>query len=881
MRSSDIRKLFLNYFKENGHLVMPSSSLIPDDPTLLLTAAGMVQFKPYFLNLAEPPHSRITTVQKCVRTSDIERVGETARHLTFFEMLGNFSFGDYYKKEAIGYAVDFLFNVLNLDRERFWVTVYEEDDEAFEIWSKEFGFPEEKIVRLGKEDNFWEAGPVGPCGPCSELIIDRGEKYGCGREDCKPGCDCDRFLEIWNLVFMQFNKNEDGSLTPLPKKNIDTGMGLERISLILQEKENVFETDLLFPVLKKVSEITGRKYKENELTDRSLKIITDHLKAATFLLADGVLPSNEGRGYILRRLIRRSISHSRKLGFEGKIAEEVSKTVIDMFKDVYPELGDNQAFIINMLNAEEDRFLQVLDRGLAMLKDEVESLKKFSQNLIPDEVAFKLYDTYGFPIELTVELAGDEGFQVDIDGFYQLLEESKERSRKSWKGRKFTYDVSLYEKLAKKLPFVEFTGYEKDEDEADILAILKEGSSVDECDENDKVEIVLSQTPFYPESGGQVGDTGKIVEIHGNFEIQIEDTQKPVEGLIVHTGRVLKGKPKVGSRVKARIDVFRRRNIERNHTATHLLHWALRLVLGEGVKQAGSYVGPDYFRFDFPFERPLKREEIEKIERLVNLKIAEAHPVKKFETTIDYARQIGAIALFGEKYGEYVRVVESGDFSRELCGGTHVNNTAQISLFVIKSEHSIGSGLRRIEALTGARAIEVFLNQLNTVRRLEETLKVPFDKFEAEIQKILEELNTLRQKEKISEKEKFNREIEEIIKNSREIADVKIVKGIFKDKTNEELKQIVDKAREKFENFAAVLGLRDDKKAGIIVAFSKKLVDKGLDASAIVKSVAKVIGGGGGGSSFLAEGGGRYPEKIQDAVEAAEKIIVENIEKFR
>ena len=873
MKSSEIRNKFLQFFKTKDHLILPSSSLVPDDPTLLLTAAGMVQFKPYFLNLASPPHTRISTVQKCVRTSDIDRVGETARHLTFFEMLGNFSFGDYYKREAICFAVEFLFDVLGLDRERFWVTVYVEDDEAYEIWSKEYGFPEEKIVRLGKEDNFWEAGPVGPCGPCSELIIDRGENYGCGRSDCKPGCDCDRFLEIWNLVFMEFNKNEDGSLTPLPKKNIDTGMGLERISLVMQGVENVFETDLLYPILSRVAEITGTDYGKSPLSDRSLKIISDHLKASTFLLADGVVPSNEGRGYVLRRLVRRSLSHARKLGYEKPFVSFIGEKVIEQFGSIYPELTDNSDFILSMLAAEEKRFLQVIERGLALLEEMLDKVKAEGKKVFPAEAAFRLYDTYGFPLELTMEYVADEGFEVDVEGFHLLVEESRKKARSSWKSKKYTFDAGLYVQVLDRTGPVEFTGYIKDEDEADLNAILKEDGLSPFASEGVHVEVVLSNTPFYPEGGGQIGDKGRIVAVDGSFEIEVEDTQQPFEKLIVHRGKVVKGTAKEGTRVKAYIDRFRRRNIERNHTATHLLHWALRITLGEGVKQSGSFVGPEYLRFDFPYERPLTDEEIQKIEKLVNQKIAEAHPVRKYETTIEYAREIGAIALFGEKYGEFVRVIECGDFSRELCGGTHVKNTADISIFVIKSEHSIGSGLRRIEALTGKAGLDYALQRIWFSRKASRVLNTPFDQIPETLLQLIEEKKKLEAElEKIREQE-FYALVDRMITEGERYADVLIVRGIVEGYELKELKRAVDILKEKEKAFAAAIGTVSNGRPLFFIALSKSLIERGLNAGEIAREAARIVGGGGGGSPLVADAGGRNPDKLKDALDYAVDII--------
>jgi alanyl-tRNA synthetase len=873
LKSSEIRESFLKYFEEKGHLRLPSSSLVPDDPTLLLTAAGMVQFKPYFLNLAKPPATRITTCQKCVRTSDIERVGETARHLTFFEMLGNFSFGDYYKKEAIGFAVDFLFNRMKLDPDKFWVTIYEDDDEAFDIWSRDYGFPEERIVRLGKEDNFWEAGPVGPCGPCSELIIDRGEKYGCGRENCMPGCDCDRFLEVWNLVFMQYNRNEDGSLSPLPKKNIDTGMGLERISLIKQGVETVFETDLLYPLIKRIEEVSGKKYGASEDEKRSFRIIADHTKASVFLMADGVVPSNEGRGYVLRRLIRRALRYSYNLCEAETLLSEAALEVIRNFQSIYPELKENEKFVLGQLEAEEKRFASLMERGLSILEEEISRAIREGLKNLPSDLTFKLYDTYGFPVELTAEIASEKGLHVDLEDFEKLLEAHKEESRKGWKAKKFVFDKGFYHEIAERIGETEFTGYEKVEDEADLLLILKNGSEVGYLNEGEEGELILSKTPFYPEGGGQVGDTGNVEGVDGRFLFEVTDTQRPAEGVIVHIGRVVKGRAERGIRVKASVNRVKRINTERNHTATHLLHWALRLVLGEGVKQSGSFVGPDYFRFDFPYDRPLSRSELEKIENLVNRKIAEGHPVRKYETTFDYAREIGAIALFGEKYGDYVRVVESGDFSKELCGGTHVRNTSEISLFIITSERSIGSGLRRIEAITGERAIEYALSRIRSLRDVAEILSVPEESCYRAVEELKKEFENLKHLTEESKKAELRKRFSELIENAERFGNILIVKGVFENEPLKDLKELVDILRTRKSDYICAVGSRFSGKAQFYVAVSEGIASSGVSAVEAVREAAKLIKGGGGGSPSMAEAGGKDESHLGEALDLAIEII--------
>lgn len=874
MKSNEIREKFLSFFEEKGHKRYPSSSLIPDDPTLLLTTAGMVQFKPYFLGLLPAPHTRITTVQKCARTSDIERVGETARHLTFFEMLGNFSIGDYYKEEAIEWACEFLFERMGLDRSRFWATIYLDDEEAYKIWSEKMGFPDERIVRLGEDDNFWAAGPTGPCGPCSELIVDRGEQFGCGSPDCKPGCDCDRFLEIWNLVFMQYERDEQGNLHPLPRKNIDTGMGLERIAMLMQKKDSVFETDLLRPILDAVTESTGAHLGHSEETDRALKVITDHIKAATFLIADGVFPANEGRGYVLRRLIRRAVRFSRMLEVEDAYLYRVTDVVKENFGDQYPELKENSSLITELVKKEEEKFLRVIDRGSELLEEEMKKASKTRE--ISGEIVYRLYDTYGFPPELTREIALEKGYSVDEEGFKKALEEAREKSRSTWKGREFSYDPGVYSQVASKYK-VEFVGYEKDEAETEILALLKKGKEISEAAEGDEVEVVIASTPFYPESGGQVADTGTITG--DEFELEVIDVQKPVNELIVHFARVKKGKVNAGARVIAMIDSARRRDTERNHTATHILQWALRLVLGDFVKQSGSYVSPDYFRFDYPYEEPLTREQLYRIEELVNAKIAENHPVRKYETTLQHAREIGAIALFGEKYGEYVRVVEVGNFSRELCGGTHVNQTSEICLFKILSERSIGSGMRRIEAVTGRAAMRHVSEELKKLDELTELLKTDRTRLVKRVEELLDENKKLRKSKITGEKESLRDIFNHLKNNSITAGKTVILKYMSENQHSlKELKELVDLARENLNSFALVAGAVKENKAAFFVALSRDLVENGINAVEIVRQAATHINGGGGGTPRLAEAGGRNVEGLPKALDEAIRLLKESIE---
>lgn len=871
MESEIIREKFINFFKSKGHLILPSSSLIPDDPTLLLTTAGMVQFKPNFLGLVAPPKTRIATVQKCVRTSDIEEVGKTARHLTFFEMLGNFSFGDYYKEEAIKWAQELLFDDFGLDRERFLATIYKDDDEAFEIWWKKAGFPKEKIVRLGEEDNFWSAGPVGPCGPCSELIYDRGEEFRCEKEDCAPGCDCDRFLEIWNLVFMQYERDEAGNLNPLPRKNIDTGMGLERISMIMQRKTSVFETDLLSGLIQKISELKKKDYGENEKTDLSLKVIADHSRASAFLIADGVFPSNEGRGYILRRLIRRVVRHARLLGLEGELLPELTNTVIEKYSSVYKELSENSGLIQEVVSTEEKKFGRTLSQGTGILEEKINNLKTQGEKILPGEVIFELYDTYGFPPELTAEIAVENRLSVSFEDFEKILEERREESKKSWIAKEFKYSGELYAKIHSKEASSEFIGYENDEIETQVLALIKNGIYVERLSEDEEGEIIIAATPFYFESGGQVADTGSISKPDALF--LVEDVQLPVEEVIIHRGVVKEGFIAQGDKVRAKIDTQKRRSTEKNHTATHLLQWALRLILGEHVKQSGSFVCEDYFRFDYPSERPLNFNEIERVEALINNKIQENHPVRKYETTIEHARELGAIAHFGEKYGKFVRVVEIGNFSRELCGGTHVNYTSEINLFKITSDRSIGVGMRRIEAVTGKAAFALLNERYKMVESISKKLRVSSEGLEAKVIELLNEKEKLEKDLQKSKQTSIKGLFETLERESERINSTVIISGVTTEMGTSELKNFADLARDKYKSFALVIGSSSGEKPYLVVALSNDLVMRGLKASEIAREASGLFKGGGGGTETLAEAGGKDTGALPRAVDYARESV--------
>ncbi|HLH71893.1 MAG TPA: alanine--tRNA ligase, partial [Chloroflexota bacterium] len=716
LTGAQIRELFLNFFQEKGHLVLPSSSLVPSgDPSLLLTTAGMVQIKPYFLGEAVPPAPRLASVQKCFRTVDIEAVGDE-RHLTFFEMLGNFSVGDYFKEGAIAFAWEFLTKRLGFPAERLYPTIYPDDEEAFQAWQKIAGVPAERIIRL--EDNWWAAGPVGPNGPDSEIYYDRGAEYGCGRETCRPGCDCPRFLEFWNLVFMQYYRDATGALTPLPRKNIDTGMGLERLSMLVQNKRTVYETDLFMPVLERAAEIAGVTYGKADPVDFSLRVIGDHSRAVTFLVADGVLPSNEGRGYVLRRILRRAVRHGRLLGIQRPFLTETVQVVIKTLGHAYPELGHRQEFILRVVEMEETRFIQTLTVGLSVLDQIITKARETGAHQLSGEDVFRLYDTYGFPKELTVELAQEAGLTVDLEGFEKAMNQQRERARAA---SKFSSGPRQNAEAYSQLPLeVEFLGYERLDATSQIVGMIVNGQLVGTMETGDEGEIVLRETPFYAEAGGQVGDTGSIANERGLAEVF--DTRRPVPNLIVHRVRMSQGALLSGDVVEAKVDRQRREDIARNHSATHLLHKALRETLGTHVQQAGSLVAPDRLRFDFTHFRPVTPEELWAIEERVNQEIRLNLPKETTITTYQEALAAGAMALFGEKYGEQVRMVCLGDYSCELCGGTHVNRTGDIGYFFIASEESVGAGVRRIEAFTGRGADQAVRDRLAVLERVSQRL---------------------------------------------------------------------------------------------------------------------------------------------------------------
>ena len=875
MTTAEIREKYLNYFQEKGCKLVPSSSLIPDDPSLLLTSAGMVQFKPYFLQQKqlEAPYIGTTSVQKCVRTNDIDIIGTTGRHLSFFEMLGNFSFGEYFKEEMCAWAYDFSVNVLGLPPERLYFTVFEDDDETIEIW-KNLGVPEDHISRLGEDDNFWRAGPTGPCGPCSEIYYDQGPEFGCGSPDCAPGCDCDRFLEYWNCVFTQYDGQEDGTLEPLPKKNIDTGMGLERIAAIMQGVQSNYETDVLRSLIAVGERLAGVTYGEDADVDLSLRIMADHSRAVTFMIADGILPSNEGRGYVLRRLLRRAIMKAHLIGIEGPFLNDYVDEIVRLMGDVYPEIVENRELERKLILAEEERFGATLKTGQAYLADELDALEGTE---LSGETAFTLHDTYGFPVEITAEIAEGRGVTVDMDGFAAAMEAQRERARaagaKDAEAAWSTYGGIYAEALAEVGPTT-FVGYDALEQKAKVLALVSEGKRVDSLADGQHGEAILDVTPFYAEMGGEVGDTGELLT--GDGRAYVTDTTTPEAGLYVHAVTVEGGALAVGDEVCAVVTGNRRAAIERNHTATHILHAALRQVLGDHVKQAGSYVGPDRLRFDFTHFEALAPEQVAEVERVANMEIMAARPTNIYTTSLDDARASGVTALFGEKYGEQVRVVEAGDFSRELCGGCHVGNTAEIGFVKITSESSVGANLRRIEAVTSYGALE-YVNKLEAeLRETAAELKVPlFDVSErtAANLKSMKEFQQAakRGKEAVSD-DGINALLAQVVEapNGYPLIIAKV--PAQKSGGQRHLWDIV-RARMSAPG-AIVMAAEDDGKAILMAAGTDEAVEAGFNASELIKAMGPAIGGGGGGKPTMAQAGGKNVEGIDEALEIARNMLM-------
>ncbi len=870
MTGDEIRQSFLKYFESKGHTIVKSSSIIPEnDPTLLFVNAGMVPFKNVFLGLEERPYKRSASCQKVFRVSgkhnDLENVGYTPRHHTFFEMLGNFSFGDYFKKEAIEFAWEYLTKYLKIPEEKLLVSVFVEDDEAFEIWNKVIGLPEDKIKRMGYKDNFWSMGDTGPCGPSSEIYYDRGEKFG----NPEFGSDEDfRYLEIWNLVFMQYNRDENSVLHPLPNPSIDTGMGLERIASVIQQVDSNYDTDLFKPIINFAQEISGRVYGQNEKDDVAMRVISDHLRAITFLISDGVIPSNEGRGYVLRRIIRRAVRYGKNLGIDRPFLYEGVDVVIEKMKNAYPELVPNRNYIKKITKSEEEKFIKTIRKSMDILYQIIENAKKEERKTLSGEEVFKLYDTYGFPMDILQDILRDENMNFDIKGFEELLNQQKERARKAFKTQ--TKEIKpIYLQLKSKLPENEFVGYNTlTVESSKILAIIKDNQTVSQAKEGEEVEIILDITPFYPEKGGQIGDRG-IIEGE-NFLFDVVDTQTPTEGIIIHKGKVIFGTVKEGEYARSKVDKERRENIMRHHTATHLLHAALRNILGDHVKQAGSLVSDEYLRFDFTHFESLSDEEIKMIEEVVNREIMKNEEVVCQEMEYDKAITSGAMAIFEEKYGDVVRVISAG-ISKELCGGTHVRRTGDIGYFKITSEYAISSGTRRIEAVAGVKAVEKSLKEHFLLKDLSRTLTVKEDEL---LDRVIKLQNQLKEKEKEIETLKKKIAVEKLNQtlNIIEKEDFKVAYGEIEDISPNELREIADNIKQKLGKSLILLVSKEKGKANLVVIVSKELTDR-YKAGDIVKKIAPVIEGSGGGKPDFAQGGGTNLQKVPQLIEEFKKLF--------
>lgn len=872
---NEIREKFLSFFESKGHLRLPSFPLVPqNDSSLLLINAGMAPLKPYFTGKEVPPAKRVTTCQKCIRTPDIEQVGQTARHGTFFEMLGNFSFGDYFKMDATKWAWEFATEVLEMPKDRIWVSVYNDDYEAADIWTNHVGVSKDRIVYLGKDDNFWEIG-TGPCGPCSELYYDRGEEYGCGSPDCAVGCDCDRFVEFWNLVFTQFDKDENGTYNKLDHPNIDTGMGLERIACIMQGTTSIFEVDTIRKVLDAAAEIAGVKYGEDNQIDTSLRVITDHIRSTVFMTADGVLPSNEGRGYVLRRLLRRAARHGKMLGINEMFLYKLARVVADESMTAYPELDQNFAYIESVIKSEEARFDETIDQGILILNQYMEEMKQSGTKELDGEKAFKLYDTYGFPIDLTKEIMGENGFVVATKLFDDLLNEQRTKSKVA----RGNMDDAAWENDI----FIDvegstvFDGYAKLKGTSNVLAIAKGSERVEEAEAGEEVTLVLDRSTFYAESGGQVGDTG-IIE-SDDASLKVIDTKKS-NGKFLHVCKVENGVVKVGDKVTTLVDKERRQSIKRNHSAVHLVQAALREVLGKHVAQAGSYVDEYRFRFDFSHYQPLTEDEILKVGMLVNKKIMEAIPVECFEEDVATAKSMGAMALFSEKYGSRVRVVKMGDFSTELCGGCHVENTGKLGLMKILSETGVSAGVRRIEGVTGYNVILQMREKSKLIDDVSSVLKTNPSDLLNRAEGIVAELKDARHEIDSLKSKLAKNSVDDILGNTEDIGEVKVVTKILDDNIDmNTMREIGDNIKNKIPNAFVVLASKIGEKVNLISMASKEAIDKGANAGAVISEIAKQLGGGGGGKPDSAQAGGKKPEKTEEVMKNVSDILKKHQEK--
>ena len=865
---NEIRKLFRDFYVAKGHYASKSASLIPqDDKSLLIINSGMAPLKKYFAGAETPPSKRMTTCQKCIRTGDIDNVGITARHGTFFEMLGNFSFGDYFKKESLSWGLEFMTQCLKMPFDKIWATVYQDDDEAVEIW-KSLGMPEERIVRLGKEDNFWEIG-LGPCGPCSELYFDRGPEYGCGKESCKPGCDCDRYLEFWNHVFTQFSKEEDGTYTPLEHPNIDTGMGLERMACIMQGVDSIFDIDTIRHILDGVVAKSGVEYKDGQApSDISIRIITDHLRSITFMIADGIMPSNEGRGYVLRRLLRRAARHGRLLSIRGAFLAELSDKVIEVSGEAYPELVEKKDYIQKIISVEEDKFASTIDQGENIIAQYVEELKKDGKTVLDGEKAFKLYDTYGFPLELTEEILAENDMSADTQGFAEKMRHQKEQGRRcrknteceAWKENKNLVDV----------PETQFTGYDTASDTARVLAIIDENGALQEASAEQNVRIFLDKTPFYPEGGGQVADNGIMsTEIGQGYIFSVEKN----DGIIAHCCEMTEGVIRVGDEVRCSVDAVKRNCTARNHTATHLLQKALREIIGAHVQQAGSSVNENMLRFDFSHFEAVTKEQLEKIQDRVNEKINEFLPVTCEEMSMEDAKKSGARALFGEKYKNTVRVVSAGQWSRELCGGIHVKNTGEIGAFKIISESGIASGVRRIEAVTGTGVLAESLKSDRILESAAEVLKANKSNLTERIIAAAEELKSLKKEIEEMKKAAMGGEADSLIAGALCINGINLITREFDGYNINDLRSLSDDIKASEKNTCMVFATKNGEKVTFLVSLTDDVVERGYNAGKMIKDIAAAAGGGGGGKADMAQAGAKDASKIKDAFEVAKNLL--------
>ena len=873
---NELRRLYLDFFESKGHLKMKSFSLVPhNDNSLLIINSGMAPLKPYFTGQEIPPRRRVTTCQKCIRTGDIENVGKTARHGTFFEMLGNFSFGDYFKTEAIHWSWEFLTEVVGLDANRLYPSIYEDDDEAFDIWNKEIGIAPERIFRFGKEDNFWEHG-AGPCGPCSEIYYDRGEKYGCGKPGCTVGCDCDRYMEVWNNVFSQFNNDGHGHYTDLIQKNIDTGMGLERLAVVVQDVDSIFDVDTLQALRNKVCEMAGVKYKEDEKQDVSIRVITDHIRSVTFMVSDGIMPSNEGRGYVLRRLLRRAARHGRLLGIQDKFLSKLCETVIEGSKDGYPELEEKKEFITKVISEEEEKFNKTIDQGLSILADMEKALEEQNKNVLSGEDTFKLYDTYGFPIDLTKDILEEKNITIDEEGFSKCMNEQREKARKARKVSNYMgADATVYDEIDPAITS-EFVGYDKLKNDSKVTVLTTEEDVVEALSEGDKGTIIVDETVFYATMGGQEGDKGYITSPEGEFKV--DTTIKLKGGKIGHVGVMTKGMIKAGDTVTLLVDSEYRADTCKNHSATHLLQKALRTVLGNHVEQKGSYVDPERLRFDFTHFQSMTAEELKKVEDIVNEKIVEAIPVETKIMTIEEAKKTGAMALFGEKYGESVRVVCIDDFSKEFCGGTHVANTANIRLFKIISEAGVAAGVRRIEALTDKGVLKYYEELEKLVKEASEAAKTESVQLVRRIHTMNDEIKALSSENEKLKAELANNALGDVSDNVVEIKGVKFVATKVDNVDMNELRNLGDKIKNEIgSGVVLVVSAIGSDKVNMIAMATDDAVAKGAHAGNLIKAVASLVGGGGGGRPNMAQAGGKNPAGIPELLKKAPNVLEEQL----